>query len=145
MRFVDWQMIRYSSPATDLLYNLFTSTDKRTREKEFGQLIRTYHKQLSHNIRKLGSDPEVLFPFDALKNELKLCGNFALVIAPMLIEICAVDPKDLIDLNEACNDGDQQIELIQGLSKNAQLLYDELINGLLEDLTKFGYYHELTE
>lgn len=144
LRFVDWQITRYSSPATDLLYNLFTSTDKRSREKDFGQLIRTYHNQLSQNIRKLGSDPEVLFPFETLKNELKLCGNFALVVMPTMIEVRTVDPKDVIDLNEVHGgEGDEPVKLIQGLSDSAKVLYSELINGFFEDLTDYGYYHKL--
>lgn len=94
----------------------------------------------------MGSDPDILFSFEALKNELKLCGNFAVIIVPMLIQICAVDPEDVTNLDEICDEDDQQqVDVIQGLSKDAQALYDERINGLLEDLIEFGYYHKLNE
>lgn len=129
----------------DLLYNLFTSTDKKTRETEFGNLIRTYHEQLSENVRKLGSDPDVLFPFETLKNELKSCGNFAVCVVPMLIQICLVDAKDVVDLNEAMYEGNEKLDFIQGFSESAQILYDERINDLLEDFTKFGYFHKLND
>lgn len=105
-------------------------------------MIRTYHKQLTLNIRKLGSDPDVLFPYETLKSELKLCGNFAAAISPMLVQICSVDAKDVVNLNEL-GEENQEIDLIQGLSENAQVLYEERINELLEDLAKFGYFHKL--
>lgn len=92
----------------------------------------------------MGSDPDVLFSYETLKNELKLCGNFAIIIVPMLIQICAVDPEDVTNLNEICGDEDQQqVDVIQGFSKDAQALYDKRINELLEDLTEFEYYRKL--
>lgn len=91
----------------------------------------------------MGSDPDVLFPFETLKSELKLCGNFAAAISPMLVQICSADPKDVVNLNELGDEENQEIDLIQGLSENAQALYEERINELLEDLAKFGYFHKL--
>lgn len=144
---VDWQCIRYVSPAIDLLNLIFTSTDKNTRKNHLKDLLRTYHNQLTNNIRKLGSQPEKLFPYKAFVTELKKCGNFALSIAPLMIQICVADPNDVNDLDEICEestDGNKKFDLVQGLSKHSQSLFNERVCDCIEDLVKFGYYRKST-
>lgn len=140
--------MRYASPATDLLYNLFSSTDKKTRDDDFGNLVREYHEQLSNNIRKMGSDPEKIFPYAALENELKLSGNIGFLMTPMLIEISQAEAKDVSNLDEICEEmangnGEQKLNLIQGLSDSAQLLYNKRLNECIGDLVNHGYFQKL--
>lgn len=144
--FVDWQIIRYASPVTDLLNNLISSTDKKTRDEEIGNLFRDYYEQLSSNIGKMGSDPMKLFPYDAFERELKLCGNIAFLMAPMIIEISLAEPKDVSDLDdmsETLANGEQSLSLIQGLSDNAKLIYHKRINECIGDLIKHGYFQKV--
>lgn len=143
--FVDFQVIRYVSPAIDLLNLIFTSTDKSTRKHHFRDLIRAYHDQLTNNIRKLGSQAENLFPYKAFVNELKECGNFAFLIAPIIIQISVVDPDDVTNSDEIgkeSTEGDKEFDLVQGLSARSQSLFNERIIDCIEDLVQFGYYHE---
>lgn len=143
---VDWQVIRYVSPVIDLLNFIFSSTDKNTRKQHFVELLRTYHDQLTNNIRKLGSEPEKLFPYKALVNELKECGNYAFLMAPILIQVCVVDPSDVSNLDKICEEdteNDKEFDLIQGFSKRAQTLFNDRVTGCIEDLVQFGYYHKI--
>lgn len=145
---IDWQVIRYVSPAIDLLNFIFTSTDKKTRKHHFRDLLRAYYNQLTNNIRKLGSQPEKLFPYEAFINELKECGNFAFLITPLIVQLCVVDPNDVNNLNEICEEStedDKQFDLVQGLSKPSQLLFNERILDCIEDLVQFGYYRKSTD
>lgn len=146
VRFLDWQVIRYISPAIDLLYNIFTSTSKELRAKEYDNLIQLYHESLSKMVKSLGSDPDELFTLDNLKDELKRCGNYAFLLAPMLISVSLADSSDISNLDEMCDkiaDGERRHELITGLSDKAQLEYEQRLNDTVEDLVKLGYYQKI--
>lgn len=144
---VDYQALRYVSPAIDLLLILFTATDKSLREHHFKDLLRAYHDTLTNNIRKLGSDPEKLFPYQALVNELKECGIFAFLVAPLMAQICVVDPNDvtnLDDIYDKSTENAEKFDVVQGLSSRSQLLFNERICDYIADLVKFGYYRKST-
>lgn len=127
---LDWATIGYVSPAYDLIHNIFNSTDKALRAKEYDNLIAIYYESLSQTIKLLGSDPDKLFTFENLKEELKRCGNFALIVTP-LFTLSAQIQLDESNADEA------------GLSENNLMEYDRRINGLLEDVIDLGYYRKI--
>lgn len=128
MRFVDWQVIRYVSPAIDLCNNIFTSTDKALRDKEYLNLLKHYHDSLSRTIRLLGSDPEELFTFDNLLDEMKKCGTYALLVVPMHIQIAAADKGQKENEND---------------SANADEEYARKVNEIIGDIVDLGYFNEI--
>lgn len=93
-------------------------------------MIAIYYKSLTQTIKLLGSDPEKLFTFENLKEELKRYGNFALIVTPLFILSAQ------IQLNETNTDE-------TGLSEINQMEYDRRINGLLEDVIELGYYRKI--
>lgn len=146
VRILDWQVIRYISPAIDILYNIFTSTDKALREMEYDNLLKVYHDSLSNMVKLLGSNPGELFTLNDLKNELKICGNYALLLTPMLLSISLADSSEISNLDEMCDkiaDGETRHELITGLNENAQLEYAQRLNDAMDDLIKLGYYNKI--
>lgn len=145
LRFLDWQVIRYTSPAIDLLYNIFTSTDKAFREKEYDNLLKVYHETLSNTVKLLGSNPDELFSLDDLKDELRICGNYAFIMAPILLSVSLADSSEISNLNEMCdNTGEgEKIDLISGLNEKAQLVYEQRLSDVLDDLIELGYYHKI--
>lgn len=123
------------SPAIDLIYHIFTATDKPLRDAEYMNLLRYYHDSLSHMIKQLGSDPNKLFTFDNLLDEMKMCGNFAFIWAPMVIAFSLADSDKII------NDNNQSSELIMTLSdRRAVLEFEKRINGTIGDLVDLGYF-----
>lgn len=140
--------MRYSSPATDLMYSIFSSTDKATRENEFENLLRIYYKRLATNVRKLGSDPNVLYPYEQLKREVQLCGDFLLVTLPMMIQLSFVEARDAGDVDDAfdvCVRGAVRPDLLVGLTANAQVAYRQRINDCIGDLDDLGCFDELKQ
>jgi len=101
---LDWQLGRYSSPVLDITYFMFSSTDRALREEHYDKLIKIYHNALSNTITKLGSDPEKLFSFNDLLEELKRYGRFGLVLAPVLLQIITSKPDDIPDMDEFAED-----------------------------------------
>lgn len=135
--------MRYSSPATDLMYCIFTSTDKAMREKEFENLLLIYYERLATNIRKLGSDPNVLYPYQQLQKDVPLCGDFLLVTLPMMIQLSFVEARnanDLDDTFDVCVRGAVRTDLLVGLTANAQVAYRQRINDCIGDLDTLGCF-----
>lgn len=144
---MDWQSTRYVSPVIDIVYNLFPSTDKEFRDKEYDNLLKTYHKSLSNTVRLLGSNPDELFTFDDLQSELKKYGNFALLLAPIEIQIGQADSSELTNLDEMFDKmakGEGRQEFITGLNEKAQSEYNRRLNGVFEDVVdNLGYYRKV--
>lgn len=139
-------MIRYISPAIDLLYNIFTSTDKALREKEYENLLEIYHSSLSRIVKQLGSNPDELFTLANLKEELQICGIYGFLLAPMLISVSLADSTEISNLDEMCDkiaEGERRHELITGLNDKAQHEYEERLNDVVDDLIALGYYRKI--
>lgn len=148
VRFLDWQITRYLSPATDLLYNIFTSTDKALRDTEYENMIKLYYESLSKMVKLLGSNPDELFTFENLKEELKKCGNYALIMAPMLVEISQADSSEITKLDEVLDELTEgkdkgSLNLITSLSEKGQLEYERRLGDVFTDIVRLGYYHEI--
>lgn len=143
IRFLDWQILHYGSPAIDLLYNIFTSTDRALREKEYTNLIRLYYESLSKTVKLLGSDPDKLFTYDDLLAELKRCGVYALLMAPLLLQILQANSNEISNMDEVFDkvaNGESKIELVTTLSSKGQSEYDRRLNEVFEDVIAMGYY-----
>lgn len=128
-----------------MLYNLFTSTEKPLRDKEYDNLLDIYHKSLSKMVRSLGSDPDKLFTLENLKDELKKCGNYALIMAPMLVGVSQADSSDISNMEEILDDADGKdtLDLITGLSDKGQLEYERRLAEVFDDIIRLGYYRKV--
>lgn len=133
------------SPTVDLLNIIFTATDRITRKHHFRDLLRTYYDQLTNNLRKLGSDPEELFPYGAFINELKECGNYAFLISPLMVQLCMVESNDEQNSNGTSDHSAQngmEFHAVKGISERYQQLFSERMCDCVDDLVKFGYYRK---
>lgn len=129
-----------------MLYYLFSSTDKSLRDQEYDNLLALYYESLAKTVRLLGSNPDQLFTFENLKDELKRFGNFSLLMVPMIIEVSQAHSNEISKMDEMFNkaaDGEGQINLITGLSGTGQQEYDRRINELLENIVNLGYFHQV--
>lgn len=121
------------SPAIDIVYCIFGSTDKTLRDNEYENLLQLYYETLSKTVKLLGSNLNELFTFADLIEELKTCGVYALLKGPMLLQITLADLPD--------ESGAQSFN--SGLSEGAQREYDRRINGILEDVVRLGYHEKM--
>lgn len=138
---IDLQLSRYCSPVLDILYRIFGGTDKDFRDKYFEKLLKAYYASLSGMIRRLGSDPEKLFTFNDLLDELKEAGEFALLVAPMIHQVRLVDSADVANMDNfavAIEKG-EYVPFVQKFDDNTQIVFDDLMNGAVNDLLDYGY------
>lgn len=71
IRIVDFQTLQGSCPVVDLLYFIFTSTDKDFREEYFQKLIDHYHYELSGAISRFNMDVDYIYSKKDFENEFK--------------------------------------------------------------------------
>lgn len=97
---LDWQLLRLASPALDIVYFLFSSTDKALRQQHFDGLLRIYHQNLSTVVQACGSDVERLLPFAELQKQLRQFGRYGVVMAPLLLQAIVSNAETVVDMDE---------------------------------------------
>ncbi|XP_055913239.1 uncharacterized protein LOC129946895 [Eupeodes corollae] len=100
IKLIDWQISRFSSPACDLSYYIFPCTTKPLRDLYYQEIMDVYYSELAQFLKKLGSDPEVLFPRPALDDQLKRFGSFGVIMSLMLIPTLTAKADNVPDLDE---------------------------------------------
>lgn len=101
---IDWQLGQYCSPATDLTYYLYSSTEQQLRTDHFDDLLHDYHESLSDLLERLDGNASQQFSFNDLERQLQTFGIYGLILAPTLIQIVTVKANDLPDMNSLTED-----------------------------------------
>lgn len=140
---VDWQIAQYCTPAADVSYFLFTSTEKCLRDQHYDDLIRIYYDSLAELINRCGSDASKLFTFDNLQEQLKRFGKYGIVMAPMLMQVITVQPNDIPDLDEmarnAGNETSEQLENVDGWVNQSNPVYHKRMSEVIRDYYSKNY------
>ncbi|KAK9732379.1 Ecdysteroid kinase-like family [Popillia japonica] len=63
---LDWQIIRVTIPVFDLAYFFYTSASEMAM-KHIDDYLDLYHRELSDQLKKLGNDSDVLYPYAVFK------------------------------------------------------------------------------
>lgn len=119
MNFLDWQFAHYTSPAIDVLFYLFNSTDKEFRDQNFLNLLRFYQTELRTAIGALGSDPHALCSEASLERDYKKFGSAILVLVTFSLGFIWID--------DPTEDGSSNDE------------YRRHIIDFASDMIKYGY------
>ncbi|XP_012261909.2 uncharacterized protein LOC105689461 [Athalia rosae] len=98
---IDFQLCRYASPASDISYILYTSCSNDLRKNHFDELIKIYYDSLSSYLLELGSDPEKLFPFEALLKQLKIFSTYVAGMGILIMHALTSEPNDVQDFDPA--------------------------------------------
>lgn len=138
---IDWGQPRYCSLAQDIVFQIFSLTDKEFRDQHYEQLIQTYYESLSGIVRRLGSDPDQMFTYNDLLRELQKFGKYALVCAPMIHQFRLASSEDVFDLNKYADAIDKGIDvnMFKEFGEDKQRLFSKLVNDVLIDLIDYGY------
>lgn len=139
--FLDWQLTRYAPPVLDLLYQIFGGTDAQFRKNHYQKLLSTYYSSLSETIRKLGSDPDKLYTFENLQEQMKIFGEFSLYSGPLIIQTLVASENDIRNLDEYAEqiENGEQADLLEKFDDEKQQKYSQLINELINDLVNYEY------
>lgn len=126
------------------MFFIFTVTDRPYRQQHYHRSLEIYYRSLSETITKLGSDPQKLFTFENLQSKLREFGDYIVLYAPLLIQVCLASGNiaNLDDYSERI-DCDQSTSFISELDNQTADEYALRINDLFTDLDSYGYLGNL--
>ncbi|XP_063703520.1 uncharacterized protein LOC134833210 [Culicoides brevitarsis] len=134
---LDFQIIRYASPVTDLCYFFFTCTSSVFRRQHFQHLLDLYYEILNCLINKLGSNPDVVFPKSVFKEHMQRFGMFGVMMAVMLLPIFVAKSEEAPDLEKAAEkiaDGEDVSKMSEEeTSADTILAYNKRMRDVLYD------------
>lgn len=147
MALIDFQTSRYVSPALDLSYFLFSSIDKKLRDRHYQDLILVYHNTVVDTLLRCGVvDVEHVFPLSALLDQLKRFGRFGIAMALMALPALLVNAQDIPDEDEverimALEDKENTTEyreLLEKWESNAKKSHERIREVVLDGI-EYGY------
>ncbi|XP_017042128.1 uncharacterized protein LOC108088699 [Drosophila ficusphila] len=98
VRLIDWQLMRYASPVTDLAYFLFTCTSRGFRQRNLRNMLEDYYEELGLHLNRLGEEVEQLLPRPAFDEQVATKAAVGLLLAMMVLPIVTMQGQDVPDL-----------------------------------------------
>lgn len=135
---LDWQLSRLGSPVLDLSYFFMSSTAKPLRDKHFDEFLQIYYNNLANTLRACGSDPESLFSFENLQDQLKEFGHFGVTMAPMLLSIIVNDPSNIVQMDDFAENMDEHKTMAK-FDKKSEERYVSRVSDVISDGKSYGW------
>ncbi|XP_058454340.1 uncharacterized protein LOC131432220 [Malaya genurostris] len=140
IRLLDWQCCRYTSPVVDLTCFIFIASSKAFRDEHYQHLLDYYYNNVADSIRRLGSDPEQLFPRTAFHQQLARFGWAGLVMAAICLPVITTKAEDVPDLEQFV----EQIDAGEDVSKAfgsgvVEATYRQKMTDCCRDMVRLGY------
>ncbi|KAF5285448.1 hypothetical protein FQR65_LT02288 [Abscondita terminalis] len=134
---LDWQLSYYGSPALDLVYFIFSCTEKELRDKHYTILTEEYYSMFSNTLTEMGGNPQQQFLFQTLQEHLKKYGVFGLYTALISLLAANNESSEISDVRDISEAGD----LINQIRKNSKddYLYNQRIKDIIMDIERLGY------
>jgi len=113
VRLLDHQLLRDSTPVHDLSYFFYSGASKKDFDK-LDEYLELYYESFCSFCRELGSDPEKLLPFEALKSDWK---KFSLLGIKMGLMIWQVKLLAKEEIAKIVTKEHSQQEFTEGMNK----------------------------
>lgn len=138
---IDWQLVQFCSPATDIVQFLFTSTEKGLRDEHYTDMLSTYRECLADALQAMGSDP-MAFKMTDLQDQLQKFAQYGLILAPMYLQVITTNPNDIPDLDEmshkVTNKTNTEIVVDEMFIGN-KTAYKKRVSDVIRDYFAYGF------
>lgn len=137
-------MSRVTSPAIDLSYFFFSSTQKSLRDAHLDEFLQIYYTNLARIIRRTGSDPDALFPEAELQRQLRQFGILGVLKAPLMIPLILADSSEISDLDrlaEIMAGGRADAGLMANLNEDKVEEFAQQLKDVLSDARRYGWFY----
>lgn len=104
VKIIDFQLARYASPAVDLSFFTYSCTDNKMRTQYYDSMLKIYHEAAADLIKDLGSDPDKVFPYEGLLNEMKEVGKFGCGMGIESLPLSMQEEHEVLDIDEIATD-----------------------------------------
>lgn len=94
--FVDYQMIRYCPPVVDLLFLIYTNTDKDLRLKYMDHMVNTYYENLKENLLTYNVDINEFYTRERFLESVNYFRSTGIVQSLIYLQILLC-PKDILE------------------------------------------------
>ncbi|XP_031627282.1 uncharacterized protein LOC116343401 [Contarinia nasturtii] len=132
VKIFDFQFTRYASPVIDLLLYLFCTITKELRDQHYEEFLHIYHDSLSDLLRRLGSDPQKLFPYEALLDQLQKFGVYSVFVGSLLFNQFCADEESIKKVEDSdC--------FVFHFSKDSKAAYNKRAMDMFVGLDRLGY------
>ena len=139
MKLVDYQLIRYASPAIDIHYLFMTSVKPEVLWKSFDELIDAYREMFNLTAEKMKAKTRMYA--EQLEEELKFAGSFAFLIACSLMPMIIADPEKPAKIS---SDGESAVSVDASVNPFVKIYENERFKRIFVELMAFlekrGYF-----
>uniref|UniRef100_A0A1B6LK04 CHK kinase-like domain-containing protein n=2 Tax=Graphocephala atropunctata TaxID=36148 RepID=A0A1B6LK04_9HEMI len=117
VKFIDYPVIRYTTPATDLAYFIWSSANEEVRENRLEELCKTYLETLNSTLEQIGCGERL--DEEELKEDLRSLKDWLLFLICQFVPVVLSDPADAIDASD----------LTEEDIKNPQAMFIKTLQG----------------
>lgn len=141
VKLIDLQAMRYGSAITDLLYFIYSSTERTLRINHLDQLIGDYHTSLVYSLKLYVNDQETRqeletrYTYQSIQKEFKNNGLYGLGIGLWLLPALTFNRGHVIDLESLSSD---TTELIQSVDDLLTADYHRRVKDVVMDMDEMG-------
>ncbi|CAG7723924.1 unnamed protein product [Allacma fusca] len=98
-RFIDFQLTRYASPISDLVYFIYVSTSRKFRNQFLDKLLEIYYREFTSVINYfpgLKHPPAVVnWSLEKLKGEFESFNGLAVIVSTVFVPTIFMQPSDM--------------------------------------------------
>lgn len=105
--------------------------------------MKHYHNCLARAIRRLGSEPENLYPFDCFENDLRKFGNFAILMGILITQVLLTEIPKGDELTEEITNSESKTDMFICENEAITREYNKRILDLVTDFVDYGYFTQL--
>ncbi|XP_037302220.1 uncharacterized protein LOC119188433 [Manduca sexta] len=131
VKIIDYQTIRGASPVVDLLYFIFSGTDKKFRDQYYEQLLDHYYKELSLAMKRLALNPDEIYSREDFDFEYKTKLPSGLPLAMVMLPLITIDEENAPKV-------DKELNMQSFAVNNTSDILRERINGVVDDFIRWG-------
>lgn len=136
---IDWQILQYCSPVTDLSYYLYSSTEQSLRTDHFEDILHDYHDSLAVLLQRLGGNAEKQFSYGDLHSQLETFGIYGIIMAPILVQVVTVKAEDMPNMDDFSEEEFKDFDFMEKCVPDA---YKIRVRDVIRDFVGRGYFGE---
>ncbi|KAJ0178075.1 hypothetical protein K1T71_005898 [Dendrolimus kikuchii] len=127
---LDYQIINYGNPLKDLIYFIFTATDRKFRKSHLSYLKDTYYKQLEYFLKYFDLDVDHSLPREKFERIYEETLDYGLIIMITIAPFMFADEGDVPDVANVS---------MSSLDFKVDDAYKNYLRDIVEDFIDWGY------